>query len=179
MIADEWLRWVVTAIFVSCSGYCAYRLMIRGRCVSQIDFLFHLLMSLAMVAMAWPSGTGIPAGPQIAVFFAAAVFLIVQATLAGGSKSRQWVFGAHGHGRGALWYHAFMMLAMVGMVAMMGETAAWLGPVAVATAIVFAYAAVRWLVVVLLPPHRRRRLVEHVYESLMASGMAAMFFAFG
>lgn len=174
MIADAALRWTVTAVFVACSGYCTYRLVTRGHRVAQFNLFAHLLMSIAMIAMAWPSGMGLPAEPQIVVFGLAAVWLIVQALLAGQS----WMDGAHGShdSRGGLWYHAFMMAAMVFMVAIMGRAGVWIAPTALAVAAVFALSAVRWLVAAARRPHRGHCVVERSYEVLMAAGMASMFF---
>nr|WP_269151194.1 DUF5134 domain-containing protein [Spelaeicoccus albus] len=137
----------------------------------------HLLMAIAMIAMAWPSGMGVPAGPQVVVFGLAAVWLVVQALLA----RRPWMKGAHGTHQHpiALWYHAFMMGAMVLMVVMMGRAGEWIAPTAVAVAAIFAFAAIRWIAAAVRRPRERHCVVERIYEVLMAAGMASMFFVMG
>lgn len=174
MITDLALRWVVTGLFVAAGGYCTYRLVGRGRRIEQFNLFAHLLMAIAMIAMAWPSGMGMPATPQIVLFGTAAAWLLIQAFLA----KRPWMEGAHGTHEhpGALWYHAFMMAAMVWMIVAMGDSGEWIAPAAIAAAAIFAFAAIRWAVDAARRPHRHTRIVERVYEVLMAIGMAAMFF---
>ncbi|KQU01948.1 hypothetical protein ASG56_20735 [Rhodococcus sp. Leaf7] len=122
MIADGTLRWICTALFVAAAGYCVSRLAHVGRTRGVIDHGLHLAMCVAMIAMAWPWGLGVPLLPQ-GVFFGAAtlwfVFTAAQGVLA--SVRRRVDVGRHGPVMAA--YHAFMMAAMVWMVVVM---AGWL-----------------------------------------------------
>ncbi|MCZ4521744.1 DUF5134 domain-containing protein [Rhodococcus ruber] len=120
MIADTPLRWATTALFVFAAGYCLYRITCAARWTVRIDHGFHLVMCVAMIAMAWPWGLGVPPIPQGVLFTAAAVWFAISAARTVPSS-----VGVDEHPHGPLMgsYHAFMMAAMVWMVAVM---AGWL-----------------------------------------------------
>lgn len=109
MIQDLTLRWVVTVLFAlsaaecfvaSCTGH--------RRWISVVGNILHVVMALAMLVMAWPSGAGLPTIPPMVFFLLATVwFGAISASAA-----------AAGH-RLAYLYHAAMMLAMAWMYAVM------------------------------------------------------------
>ncbi|WP_458319822.1 DUF5134 domain-containing protein [Mycolicibacterium brisbanense] len=107
MIGDLFLRWIVTALFVVSALECGYAIMTGSRSWTHVvGHLLHFVMAVAMAVMAWPRGAALPTtGPM--VFFAAATvwFAAIAVTTA-----------AH---RAVAGYHAFMMLAMAWMYAVM------------------------------------------------------------
>ncbi|WP_022916625.1 DUF5134 domain-containing protein [Ruania albidiflava] len=120
---DPVLQWMFTAVFLAVAGHCVIGLadflrpVVRGGAGERADgvverrtaiaHLCHLLMSLAMAAMAWPWWTHLPATPQVVVFALAAAWFVVQTRTATAGRLRYAV-------------DAVMMLAMVWMVAVMG-----------------------------------------------------------
>lgn len=107
MIADPLLRWVVTVLFVLSAAEMVYAMVTSHRAGAYVvSHLLHLLMAVAMAAMAWPRGAALPTtGPM---FF----FLAATAWFAGV------VLKYRGH-RLINGYHALMMLAMAWMYAVM------------------------------------------------------------
>lgn len=117
MIADLALRVFVTILFVLAGCYCASRLTRRISVPARGTYVAHLLMSVAMIAMAWPGGVGLLPVPQLVVFGAATAWFLVLAL----SFGRAWSTATHHelHGRLVYWYHAVMMASMVWMLAVM------------------------------------------------------------
>ncbi len=102
-----------TVVFTITGAYALVRLALvvsgGGSHADRTAELCHLLMSLAMIAMAWGAGTGGLGGPlQIVVFGAFAVWFLVRAAS-----------DYAGHGRLAESAHALTAGAMVWMVAAM------------------------------------------------------------
>ncbi|OZC76937.1 hypothetical protein CH274_19925 [Rhodococcus sp. 06-418-5] len=120
MIGDTSLRWITTALFVFAAGYCVYRIIRAANWNVRIDHGFHLVMCAAMIAMVWPWGLGVPLLPQGAFFAAATVWFAISAARTAPSTTD---VDEHPHGPAMGGYHAFMMAAMVWMVAVM---AGWL-----------------------------------------------------
>ncbi|MEA5362920.1 DUF5134 domain-containing protein [Amycolatopsis sp., V23-08] len=111
MITAGGLRWILTILFVLTGAFCAYRCVRQGSVPERVGDVLHVVMCVAMVAMAWPVGMGIARLPQTVVFgLAAAWFAGVAAT--GASHAD------HG-GRRAAVYHVVMMAAMAWMVFVM------------------------------------------------------------
>src|ERR1700747_3036493 len=107
MIQDVFLRWIVTALFVLSAAECVFAIATGRLTWTQIvSRLLHLIMSVAMVAMAWPRGAALPTtGPMVFFLLAAVWFVAV---------------GLTGVGHLILnGYHALMMLAMAWMYAVM------------------------------------------------------------
>lgn len=109
MIQDLALRWLVTILFAlsaaecfvaSCTGH--------RRWISVVGNILHVVMAVAMLVMAWPSGAGLPTIPPMVFFLLATLWFGV---IAAGPP-------AAGH-RIAYLYHAAMMLAMAWMYAVM------------------------------------------------------------
>jgi hypothetical protein len=107
MIQDLFLRWIVTALFVLSAAECVFAIA-TGRLTWTriVSRLLHFIMSIAMVAMAWPWGAALPTtGPMVFFLLAAIWFVAV---------------GLTGVGHRILnGYHALMMLAMAWMYAVM------------------------------------------------------------
>ena len=109
------LALVFTAVFLATGVYSLVRLAELGaggdRGDSRAAELTHLVMSLAMIAMAW-AWTGGPTSPsgvlQIVVFGAATVWFALRAL-------------TPGHPRAVAGYHVVMNAAMVWMVAAMPQ----------------------------------------------------------
>jgi len=120
MIESLALCLVVTAVFALTGLYCAGRLVRRQSAVGAGTYVAHLLMSVAMIVMAWPAGMAVPVIPQVVLFSVAAVWFVLIALAYG----RSWVRDSHAehHGRIVYWYHAGMMAAMVWMLVAMGTT---------------------------------------------------------
>lgn len=110
MIADVALRWVVTVLFaLSISQFIYSMATHRMRWVGVVGHVLHIVMSVAMIVMAWPFSMDWPmVGPMI-FFGAAAVWFLVAATM----------FAAETPERIAHGYHAAMMAAMAWMYAVM------------------------------------------------------------
>lgn len=108
MIADIWLRLLVTGLFLLSAVQCVYAITVREdrSRADQVSRVLHLLMAVAMLVMAWPAGMSVPNRPPLVFFLLAtgwfAVLLLTRA----------------GH-RVADGYHAVMMLAMAWMYAVM------------------------------------------------------------
>ncbi|BBZ26892.1 hypothetical protein MMAD_11870 [Mycolicibacterium madagascariense] len=107
MIADPFLRWVVTILFVLSAAEMVYAMVTSHRAGAYVvSHLLHLLMAVAMAVMAWPRGAALPTtGPMI-------VFLVATAWFVGV------VLRYRGH-RLINGYHALMMLSMAWMYAVM------------------------------------------------------------
>lgn len=113
VVSDPILQWLFTVIFgLSALHLGARAVTDRGQPILVASHLWHLLMALVMVAMAWPWWWNLPWLAQLIAFtLGAAWFAILAAREAVGQ-----------HHRGGVWHqllHVVMMLAMVWMVAVM------------------------------------------------------------
>lgn len=107
MIEDLLLRCVVTALFVVTAAlFGVASAANRGAVTYVVSGALHIIMAVAMVAMAWPQGAAIPTTPPMLFFLLAAVWYVVV------------TFAQPGH-RLTNAYHAAMMLAMAWMYAVM------------------------------------------------------------
>lgn len=107
MIQDIFLRWIVTALFVLSAAECLFAIATGPRTWTHVvRDLLHLIMSVAMVAMAWPWGATLPTTGPMVFFLLAAVWFVAVG------------FTGVGH-RVVNGYHALMMLAMAWMYAVM------------------------------------------------------------
>ena len=110
MIAGLALRWVVTVLFGVAIVECLYAL--AGGHRKWTDFVrhaLHLVMSLAMIVMAWPFAMMVPNRPPMAFFLVAALWFVGMAAV-----------GSDGPvDRLTNQYHAAMMAAMAWMYAVM------------------------------------------------------------
>jgi uncharacterized protein DUF5134 len=111
VIAAEGLRWILTVVFVATGAFCAYRCTRQGTAAERVGDVLHVVMCVAMVAMAWPAGMGVARLPQTVLFGLAAVWFAGVAVTGAAHAD-------HG-GRRAAVYHVVMMAAMAWMVFVM------------------------------------------------------------
>jgi hypothetical protein len=119
LMGDVTLRWVVTMLFgASIATYVYILVARRGRWTSTVNHLLHLVMSLAMILMAWGVGMSLPTvGPMI-------FFLLAGVWFAGAAGRMSTATGD----RLTNGYYAVMMAAMAWMfVAMNGKLPSRLG----------------------------------------------------
>jgi hypothetical protein len=105
------LRWVVTTLFVLTGAFCGYRGVKRTGFPERTSDLLHVVMSVAMVAMAWPATMSAVRVPQAVLFGLAALWFLAVAVT-------DLSHGDHG-GRGVALHHVAMMAAMAWMVVVM------------------------------------------------------------
>ncbi|MZD04821.1 DUF5134 domain-containing protein [Streptomyces sp. SID5785] len=116
MINAPGLRWILTALFVAPAVYGVWSAAARGRrpAAERVGHALHAVMGCAMAAMSWPWGMDVPAGPQVAVFSAGAVWFAATALSGSGPGTTR-----TGGLAGAL-PHVVMMGAMAWMASVMG-----------------------------------------------------------
>ncbi|MFD4575391.1 DUF5134 domain-containing protein [Streptomyces sp. NPDC058417] len=110
MIAASGLRWILSLLFAVPAGYGLWMLARPGTAwAERLDHVVHAAMGGLMLAMAWPWGMDLPAGPQIVLFAVGAAWFVAAAPLR-----------AEGAGRGgavvAALPHTVMAAAMAWMV---------------------------------------------------------------
>lgn len=113
LIGDLGLRWIVTALFgVSIATY-VYALVTQcGRWTNTVNHLLHLVMSAAMILMAWRVGLNLPTiGPVI--FFLLTVGWFMHAASRASCTTRRRLTNC---------YYAVMMMAMAWMYALMNSS---------------------------------------------------------
>lgn len=193
---------LLTVVFaVTAVGYLGFTVRSGSTGVSWLSDVFHVLMSVAMLAMPWSWGTTLaPPVLQVVVFAAATLFYLVL-TLGHGRYGGHAHHGPGGSGRLVVAYHVVMMAAMIVMGVMMlpmaGGTAmsmpdmdmtggggsmhaAWAGwtPIRWVLVVVFAAATV-WLLARLTASARVRQhplaRLDGVLLLLMSAGMALSF----
>jgi hypothetical protein len=99
------LRWGLSVLFVVCVGLYARQAIGEKAWQRKLGWSLHVVMALAMIAMAWPVGMRIPALLFVLVFTAAALYFVYFALF--GPRIDHPV------------YHATMMGAMVVMAVVM------------------------------------------------------------
>jgi hypothetical protein len=111
---------LLTVLFtVTALGYLGFAFLPGSTGISRVSDVFHVLMSVAMLAMPWSWGmTLAPPTLQIIVFAVATLFYLVL-TLTRGRYGSHDHHGPGGSGRLVLGYHVVMMAAMVVMGVMM------------------------------------------------------------
>lgn len=110
MISDPLLRLVVTVLFALAAAECLYSLVShRMRWHGTIGHTLHLVMSIAMLLMAWPFSMSWPTRPPMWFFVAATVFFVIVASMVATDPATRIADG----------YHAVMMAAMAWMYAIM------------------------------------------------------------
>lgn len=196
------LSGLLTALFtVTTLGYLGFAFRPGSTGISRVSDVFHVLMSIAMLAMPWSWGmTLAPPTLQIIVFAVATLFYLVL-TLGGGRYGSHEHHGPGGSGRLVLGYHVVMMAAMVVMGVMMLPMAggaamsmpemnmgsgghsmhgSWSGwtPISWILVALFAAATV-WMLVRLIASARVRQhplaRLDGVLLLLMSAGMALAF----
>ncbi|MEU8792792.1 DUF5134 domain-containing protein [Streptomyces sp. NPDC048643] len=113
MIAASGLRWTLTLVFALTTAHGFWRaVMPRTGRADRVDHALHTAMGLAMIAMVWPWGMDLAAGPQVAVFGAGALWFVCAAPF----RSRD---GARLKGMPGALAQAVLMGAMAWMVTLM------------------------------------------------------------
>lgn len=193
---------LLTVLFtVTALGYLGFAFRPGSTGISRASDVFHVLMSVAMLAMPWSWGmTLAPPTLQIIVFAVATLFYVVL-TLGHGQYGGHAHHGPGGSGRLVLGYHVVMMAAMVVMGVMMlpmaggaamsmpemdmgsgghsmhGSWSGWV-PISWALVVVFSVATV-WLLARLIASARVRQhplaRLDGVLLLLMSAGMALAF----
>ncbi|MEU0781259.1 DUF5134 domain-containing protein [Streptomyces sp. NPDC006173] len=89
MIVASGLRWTLTLVFALTTAHGFWRAVMpaTGR-ADRVDHALHTAMGLAMIAMVWPWGMALAAGPQVVVFVAGALWFVCAAPFRGGDGSR-------------------------------------------------------------------------------------------
>lgn len=108
----------VLALFTMTSIGCAVRAVTSADRHHRVNSLLHLIAGLVMIAMLWTWFLQLPAVYSIAFFAAAACWYTVR-LLRDTANLRTDARTDHHESRGALAYHAAMMLAMAWMVVAM------------------------------------------------------------
>jgi hypothetical protein len=124
MTSDPVVQWAATGLFVVLTAHSLWRLVTARGALAATGHLFHLGMSVVMVAMVWPWWARLPVLPQLMFFALAAGFFaaaagwravdVLSQDAAGGAQRT----GHHQSARTQA-VHAAMMLAMVWAVAAM------------------------------------------------------------
>nr|WP_269449701.1 DUF5134 domain-containing protein [Auraticoccus cholistanensis] len=96
-----------------------------SRWPERLDHGLHLLMSLAMLTMAWTHGSSVPVWPQLVLFALSSLWFLGRALWSPGQPL--WSPGRTGHAATSAtedasvawlpWFHVVMTLAMVWMLA--------------------------------------------------------------
>jgi len=103
------LRWIVTLLFaLSIAGLVHLCVTARHRWTGLVGHLLHIVMSAAMLVMAWPAGARLPTVGPMVFFLLAAVWFAGMVSLA---ETRA--------GQVVNVYHVLMMSAMAWMYAVM------------------------------------------------------------
>ncbi|MGP4017578.1 DUF5134 domain-containing protein [Saccharopolyspora sp. 5N708] len=111
MITTAGLRWIVTALFMLTGAFWAYRSVKHGTFPDRAGDVLHVVMCVAMVAMAWPATMSIARLPQTVFFGLAAVWFLVVSLVGEAHDYRG--------GRGTALHHVVVMAAMAWMVFVM------------------------------------------------------------
>lgn len=176
---------VVTCLFAGAAMFSIARLAKSHSPITQANYGLHLVMSLAMIAMAWPGTTNLLTPVQLLVFAVATLWFVARFVVLIRRGNRR---------RPALdLYHAVMMATMTLMVMSMRNLGSdmsamshggWPGAALAAMGGFFAVAVVMWVALLIQrlwgnPPSRLRTRLsgEAIYELAMAAGMAIMAFS--
>lgn len=118
MVTNPLAQWAFTIVFSATAMYAFCRMVVdRRHPVATVGNALHVVMSIDMVAMAWPVWSSIDALPQILVFSAGTGWYLIVAGLSARRALLPSTIGGHG-----AWHqiaHALMMLTMVWMTAAM------------------------------------------------------------
>jgi uncharacterized protein DUF5134 len=110
LMGDIALRWVVTLLYGASTATYVYILVAqRGRWTNPVNHLLHLVMSVAMISMAWGVGMSLPT-------FAPMIFFLLAGLWFGRTAGRTSTPAGDRLTNG---YYAVMMAAMAWMFAVM------------------------------------------------------------
>jgi len=109
LITSVVLHWALTVLFVVCVGLYARQAIGDHGWQPRLGWSLHVLMAIAMIAMAWPARMSIPTLVYVLVFTAGALYFVY--------------LGLFGPRIDHSFYHAVMMGAMVAMAVVMQSSA--------------------------------------------------------
>lgn len=110
MIHDLMLRWVVTGLFVPTAAECGLAVVTKRRpWTTVVSHGLHVIMAVAMAAMAWSWSARLPTTGPAVFFLLAAVWFVTMAVVAARTTAPRVLCG----------YHGLMMLATAWMYASM------------------------------------------------------------
>lgn len=110
VIGDLALRWIITILFGASIATYVYLLVAqRHRRINTVNHLLHLVMSAAMIVMAWDVGMNMPPAGPIIFFVLASVWFAGAAGRMSTATGERFTNG----------YYAVMMAAMAWMFAVM------------------------------------------------------------
>jgi Domain of unknown function (DUF5134) len=128
VVTEDVPRWVLSVAFAVAVGYYLSRMVTHRRSGVRrpvLDEGLHALMGVAMIAMLWSWGSGVPIMAYVLVFTAATLWFVAEALFA----ARSPVTGRSGPAlcagpAGNAWYHALMMGSMVWMAVLLSAASA-------------------------------------------------------
>ena len=109
MITNLVLRWALSILFVVCIGLYGRQAIGARAWPQRFGWSLHVLMAVAMIAMAWPAAMSVPTLVYVLVFTAGALYFVY--------------FGVFGPRVDHAFYHCVMMAAMVAMAVVMPSAA--------------------------------------------------------
>ncbi|MEY8018100.1 DUF5134 domain-containing protein [Mycobacterium servetii] len=194
MIHGVLLRWVVTGLFALGAIECALPILTRRRPWPMVlSHGLHVVMAVAMAAMAWPWSMRAPTTALTVVFLLAAAWFATMALAAARTPAQRRLSG----------YHVLMMLATAWMYAAMNGPpttapaparsgaampgmdmaatgtppyAAWITAMDWLGALIFGAATLFWTLRYLTGTARLKSL-GNLAQAAMAAGMAVLFLA--
>jgi hypothetical protein len=126
VVSEDVPRWVLSVAFAVAVGHYLGRMVTHRRYGAWRSVLgegLHALMGVAMIAMLWSWGSGVPIMAYVLVFTAAALWFVAVALFAGHSPATgPIVTGRCAGPAGNAWYHALMMASMVWMAVLLSAT---------------------------------------------------------
>lgn len=171
MIHGVLLRWAVTGLFALGAVECALPILARRRPWPMVvSHGLHVLMAVAMAAMAWPWSMRAPATALAVLFLLAAVWFATMPLVAARTPGQRRSTG----------YHALMMLATAWMYAAMDglPAAVWITVMNWLGALIFGAATLFWTLRCLTDIGTTRlKSLGSLAQAAMAAGMAILFLA--
>lgn len=197
MIHDLVLRWAVSVLFALSAAECGLALVVKRRpWTFAVSHALHFVMSVAMVAMAWPWGARISPTPLAVFFFLAAAWFVTMGVVAARTTAPRLLYGYYGLMMLATaWMYVLMNpdllparpaakpgMAMLGMetAAMSGGPPTWFSTVNWVGTVGFAAATIYWTCGYFRERHgypARPRPFEKLGQMAMAAGMTGLFVA--
>jgi len=172
MIHGILLRWAVTGLFALAAVECALPILTRRLPWPMVvSHGLHVLMAVAMTAMAWPWSMRSPATALAVLFLLAAVWFATMTLVAARTPAQ----------RGSTGYDALMMLATAWMYAAMDglpAAAVWITAMNWLGALIFGAATLFWTLRCLTDAGTTRlKSLGNLAQPAMAAGMAILFLA--
>ncbi len=96
MVANPLLQWMFTVAFSGLSLFYLYKLVTATRALELVSHLLHLVMSVAMLAMAWPWWNVVPPIWQLSFFLACTLWYLLLTSLILLKNLNAQLVGGHG-----------------------------------------------------------------------------------